>query len=101
MRSSAQELCYENKNLSKENIFYSLKHPISQTEKVQLWNGTQNQCEDFNVWEDSEIFNIPGIPTIQMYEDNDEESSWAQVWEHSQGMALTLSMTAYDRTYGN
>lgn len=52
MRSSAQELSYENKNMTSENIFYSLKHPSSQVEKVKLWNGKQNECEDFNVWED-------------------------------------------------
>lgn len=79
----------------------SLKSSCCVRNKIDLWNKKKNDYETFQVWDDRDLFNIKGIPLIEMEGDNDEESSWEQVWEHGKGMTMALSIAAYDRTYGN
>jgi hypothetical protein len=61
--------------------------------KDKLYNSTK-----FNVYYDSSVFgkNIV-IPSIPMYDDNDNETQWGDIEEITGDMALSLSIAAFDR----
>jgi hypothetical protein len=54
----------------------------------------------FSVGRDRDYLNTKmRLPSIEMIEDNDEETTWQEVGQSVENMMLSLSMSIYDRKY--
>lgn len=55
----------------------------------------------FSVFKDKQLFESRiAIPTIEMEYDNDNESEWMEIEDNVRDMALSLSIAAFDKTFG-
>lgn len=68
--------------------------------EIVLRDRNQNMMV-FSVGRDEDYLSSKFIlPSIEMIEDNDEDTTWQEIGQNIQNMALSLSMAIYDRKYG-
>ena len=87
-------------SMSNSRMHRSMKSASCVRNSIRLWDKTKKNSIGFQVWEDRSLFEIKGVPMIELEGDNDEDSTWEQVEEHCRGMSMALSLATYDRAYG-
>lgn len=81
---------------NKGGLVRSLQYPGNE---IALRDRQQNTFL-FSVGRDRQLFETKiHIPSIEMIHDNDEDTEWIEIEDNVQNMCLSLSMSAYDKTY--